>query len=97
MKPILPYPNYISTIKNTFAGLSILQEYFPCRSALPHLVSRRPGDGHHHERLHAAARVEVVLLGVAGVDDVGDAVDGQRRLRDVRRKDHLWWWDGYSQ
>jgi hypothetical protein len=35
------------------------------------------------------ALVVDALLEVAGVDDVNDSVDGQRRFSDVRSNDHL--------
>jgi hypothetical protein len=49
----------------------------PAHSA-PH-----PADGRHQQALDADARVVHLLLGKAGVDDVHDAIDGQRRLCNV--------------
>ena len=53
------------------------------------LAGGRARHRRHDQRLHAGARVVAVLLAEAGVDDVHDAVDRQRRLRDVRRQHHL--------
>lgn len=41
-------------------------------------------DGRHHQRLDARLGVEDLLLAEAAIDDEHDAVDGHRRLRDVR-------------
>mmetsp|Transcript_44330 Transcript_44330/g.128263 ORF Transcript_44330/g.128263 Transcript_44330/m.128263 type:complete len:534 (-) Transcript_44330:2378-3979(-) len=38
---------------------------------------------------HAAVGVVAALLDVPAIDDVGDVVDGDGRLRDVRAQDHL--------
>mmetsp|Transcript_28058 Transcript_28058/g.70446 ORF Transcript_28058/g.70446 Transcript_28058/m.70446 type:complete len:233 (+) Transcript_28058:889-1587(+) len=53
------------------------------------LLGRRSGDRGHQQRLHANARVVHFLLGEAGVDDVHDAVNGERRFRDVGGYDAL--------
>uniref|UniRef100_A0A8R7K0H9 Uncharacterized protein n=1 Tax=Triticum urartu TaxID=4572 RepID=A0A8R7K0H9_TRIUA len=53
------------------------------------LVRRRLGDGLHAQRLHARARVVRLELAEARVDHVLDPVDGQRRLGDVGRQNHL--------
>mmetsp|Transcript_63060 Transcript_63060/g.163796 ORF Transcript_63060/g.163796 Transcript_63060/m.163796 type:complete len:262 (-) Transcript_63060:782-1567(-) len=47
------------------------------------------GDGRHEQRLDVRARVVHRLLEEARVDDVDDAVDRERGLRDVRGNDHL--------
>lgn len=46
-------------------------------------------DRRHDQRIHAGPRVEAVLLAETGVDYIADVVDGQRRLRHVRRQNHL--------
>lgn len=53
------------------------------------LIGRRLGDGHDVKVLDAVARVEGILLTKARIDHVGNAVDRHRRLRDVRRQNHL--------
>lgn len=48
-----------------------------------------PGAGRDDERLHAGAGVVALLLAEAGVDDVDDAVYGQRGFCDVGGHHHL--------
>mmetsp|Transcript_80034 Transcript_80034/g.214217 ORF Transcript_80034/g.214217 Transcript_80034/m.214217 type:complete len:283 (-) Transcript_80034:1008-1856(-) len=56
------------------------------------LVGRRLGDGRDQQRLDSDARVVHLLLAEAGVDDVDDAVDGERCLGDVGRYHDLAPW-----
>mmetsp|Transcript_56637 Transcript_56637/g.123121 ORF Transcript_56637/g.123121 Transcript_56637/m.123121 type:complete len:454 (-) Transcript_56637:502-1863(-) len=53
------------------------------------LSGRRLRHGGDDEGVHARFRVVDLLLGEAGVDDVEDAVDGERGLGDVGRDDTL--------
>mmetsp|Transcript_12823 Transcript_12823/g.27654 ORF Transcript_12823/g.27654 Transcript_12823/m.27654 type:complete len:661 (-) Transcript_12823:60-2042(-) len=53
------------------------------------LTRRRPRDGTDQQRLHPNPRIVHLLLAKSRIDDVHDAVDGQRRLGDVRRHHHL--------
>ena len=58
------------------------------RAAAP-LPRARLRNRRDDERVHAHLRVEHLLLREPRIDDVVDTVDRQRRLRDVRRDDHL--------
>mmetsp|Transcript_69860 Transcript_69860/g.200238 ORF Transcript_69860/g.200238 Transcript_69860/m.200238 type:complete len:355 (+) Transcript_69860:726-1790(+) len=60
----------------------------PSRSALALLEVHPPGPDHRVVR-QARALAEVRQLHAAGVDDHRDIIDGDRRLRDVRRDDDL--------
>lgn len=54
------------------------------RTCLNLKKSAHPGDGRHKQRLDADARIVHLLLCKAWVDHIDDAVDGERRLRNVR-------------
>ena len=42
-----------------------------------------------HETVHAGLGIEHLLFDEARIDDVVNAIDGQRCFRDVRGNDHL--------
>lgn len=56
-------------------------------SAATALVRRRARDGGDEKALYAGAGIVHLLFGEAGVDDVHNAVNRQRRLGDVGRDD----------
>ena len=58
----------------------------PARPALS-LVAGRLGDGYLHEAGGIGPGIVEIELGLAGIDDAGDAVDRDAGLGDVRRND----------
>ena len=55
-------------------------------------TSSHLGDGGHQQRLHSDPWVVNLLLGKPRVNDVHDAVNGQRRFRNVGRDHNLASW-----